>query len=300
MPSKRLSQVIWLSSNHRALIYSTLQKLKKNKALTSFSHYIVNDYRSFSWEQLVEVRSPASLFSQDNHFVLLDLPDSDEKPLPAKGIKVVDDWLQMGEDATLLVIRSPVFNFRVNKSSWFLRYVKNGVIRELKMDYARSIDWIIEQAGYRQVVLSREQANILYEKHVGDIDVIANEIEILALSPLTPINSKHQSGNYSLQQFIQALSALDFNMAIKMIYRFREQGLLPIEIFWQISNFVNLNYRAQKGLGYLPRNFSRYQGGPLVSRFLGLVSVESAIKGITPISPWFALIEYCKVLCQKR
>ena len=294
-------KVIWLCAPYKVLINETLAKVKSKYRLKSFSHFIVDDYRSFNWHQISDAQGNVSLFSEeeDRHFILLDLPEDPEKPLVAEGVKVILNWHTSVENNKYLIIRSPAYNFKVNRSAWYTQLKKLGVIIDIELNYSQSASWIMVYAKKKGIELSQNEAQLIYEKYDGNLDHIANEIEIASLIPNYSFSIGANKIDYQIHQITSYLARLDIKNVAKLLYRLREQKVLAIQIFYQISNFVNLNYQHQVSGRYLPKSVEKYQGGSLLTRYPRLIKLESIIKGNLPIPSWFAIIEYCKVLCYK-
>ena len=290
---KKMVQLV--SSSAQVLIQEQLERFKKEHALGTALHEVVDSYKSFSWSTLLAHQSTNSLFDSDNNkFVLLDLPQNPDSFIPATAQTIFDDWITSSRSTKPLFIRAPLFSYLVCNRAWYKSLLKQGVIKVLRPHTITLTTWLAARSAHKGLELDGTTIKKIIRTHGSDLDAIENQLSIMALSPEATLDSP--SGYRILTDFKEELPRLQAARLIAFLHSFEKQNISPFEVFAAISFYITglFNQSVGRWGGTASAPFSK----KIIARFYcELNLLENVIKGIRRVPPWFALRAYVKRLC---
>ncbi|MDI9346899.1 MAG: hypothetical protein QM538_00085 [Methylacidiphilales bacterium] len=286
-----MNPVYWYASDDHVIVNEYLEVCKKKHGCSKAILEIIDDYRSFDWNMIVELRDAQSIFdTKESIVVILNLPSDPDKSLNAAGKQVIDDWMVKSK-STVLFIRSPLYSYGVKNTTWYKQYKSIGIIHEISLTQDEIVTWIDRRAKQKDLNLTQDQIDKLIGTFSGKLDSIENELTIMSYSShalkVLPNVSR------SLSELSEELPKKSLANLIALINTYEKQAEDPMQVFSIISFFINKCFKTDIGLWNYKSGVT-IRGKAAAARFYELLAVELAIKGMRGAPPWFAIREYVR------
>ncbi len=288
----------------------------------------------FDWNELLGAGASMSLFSTKQ---ILDVR------MPGKpgtvGGKALAQFAQIANPDTLLIISTGKLEPRARQSAWYKALDKLGVTIDIwPVQRAQLTDWVRQRARQRGLELAADAAQLLAERHEGNLLACAQEIDKLCLAHgeatldfADVAAGVGDSARFDAFALVDSMLDGDGARAMRIVRGLREEGTNVIQVLgpltWALRALAGLSHEVSRGasldalLGH-PRHrmwknrrqsvqgaLSRHSAARWSSMLGSAARIDRLIKGATgrleagrrqvPLEPWNALGRLVLLACRR-
>ena len=238
------SSLYLLSSNEPLLVRDWLDQARLILRKNEFEDIqTVATESGFDWNSLIEESYLLSLFSAKECRVIM-INSGKPGQQGSKAIQAICD--QLPEDMVFIFV-IPLLDRPTKNSSWFKRLQKVGEIIEIKTPGNHQlVDWIIQRAGAKSLIIDRQSAVFLAECTEGNLLAADQELDKLSLRFCNQNSVSFeeveqtvaQSSRYNNFVLVDACLNGKAKRAIKILDSLKDEGYLTVQLRWSLQSAV--------------------------------------------------------------
>jgi DNA polymerase-3 subunit delta len=246
------SALYLLSSNEPLLVRDWLDQARFSLRQNEFEDIqTVTTEAGFDWNSLLDEAGMLSLFSAKKCRVV-QINSGKPGQLGGKTIQAICDKLP--EDMIFIFV-IPGLDSPTKNSSWFKRIQQAGEVIELKTPGSHQlVDWIIQRAGRKSLIIDAQSAGFLAERTEGNLLATDQELDKLSLR-FCDQNSVSfeeieqtvaQSARYSNFALVDACLDGKVKRAVKILASLKDEGYVTVQLRWSLQSALEQLIRLRQ------------------------------------------------------
>jgi len=250
--TRPLGSLYLVSGDETLLVEEAVQNIRETAEKQGFSERQRLNIDSEEWATFLYTNTHSlSLFSEKK---ILELDLSDTK-LSAANSKILQEFALKPTPHTLVLIRIPKLDSKVEKTIWFQTLEKNSIFVQIwPIAPAQLPTWIIQRAKKLGVQITQPIAELLARFCEGNLLAASQVIEKIKLLNLSsPVDESllktlfTDSAHFDVFNLVESALAGNSIRSLRILNHLQAEGIEPTLILWALTHELRLmNTLAQQ------------------------------------------------------